>query len=199
MRWDFSPIVFIYTVNRGILFPGRGMFRGPCQVPKEKSKMKLKELLATVEGSAPADWHKMDSPTLYGWSWGTNSGGSFVEPRTFETLLVYRGDVDISIAMAVTVTRPFDEPWVHRFPSSDAESVVVALRYRGAVVYEWVHVVVDGGRYLLPMPNPGKVRRTYEVAKDSLPIARLLFYLFGIGGVHADLDGALKQARILVV
>src|SRR5262245_52374553 len=104
--------------------------------------MKLKELLATVERSAPADWHKMDSPTLYRWSWGTNGQGNFLEPRTFDTLLIYREDVDISMAMAATVTRPFDEPWVHKFASSDAESVAVALRYRGAVVYEWVHVVV---------------------------------------------------------
>src|SRR4051794_13628317 len=111
--------------------------------------MKLNDLLQTVEQSAPDDWHKMDFPTLYGWGEGDKGD----EPRTFETLLVYKQDLDVSIAMAATVNKPFEEPWVEEFPDSSAESVVVAFRYRGAIVYEWTCVIVDGGRYLMPMPD----------------------------------------------
>jgi hypothetical protein len=157
--------------------------------------MKLADLLKTVENSGPEQWHKMDSPTIYGW--GEVDEGRY-EPKTFETLLVCKEDVDVSLAMAATVNKPFQEPWAEKFPDSSAESVVVALRYRGAIVYEWTCVIVDGGRYLMPMPDR-KEKDEFELPKAKLPLARLLCQLHGPKGVHTELDGALQRAGIRVV
>src|SRR5438552_4194865 len=108
--------------------------------------MTLADLLNTVEGSAADDWHKLKVQTVYGWECGAH----WSVPNTCSELFILRSDIDVSLALVATVKAPFAEPWVQQFADPNATSVAVALRYRGAVVYTWTGVVVDGGRYLLP-------------------------------------------------
>jgi hypothetical protein len=160
--------------------------------------MTLDQVLGTVEGSADCDWHKMQSQTVYGWEWGQKQGQNYLEPKTHSKLLMYKPDIDISLAMDATVNDPFDEPWVQAFSDPRAVSVAVQLRFRGAIVYEWVFVVVDGGRYLLPMPHVTAAGR-YEVPLAKMPLARLFFLLYGVGGPHQDADAALAHAGVDII
>jgi hypothetical protein len=160
--------------------------------------MKLDDLIATVEKSMPDQWHKMESQTLYGWASGTMGEYPYIEAKTFDTLCVYKPDVDVSLAIGATVNETFEESWNKRFPDPIGRSLVVRLLYRGSPIYEWVFVSVDGGRYLLPMPE--RVGDdNFGVKKENLPLARLFFQLYGPAGVHDRLEDALKRAGVAVL
>jgi hypothetical protein len=159
--------------------------------------MTLDELLQMVESSDASGWHKFEVGTVYGWEYGQKGGQNYLEPKTHDVLAVYRNDIDISLVFAATVNEDFAEPWCQKFPSAKAQSVAVWLRYRGQLVYERVCVVVDGGRYLLPMPE--HVGGTFQVHQSQLPIARLLFDLFRPGGPLGPLESVLNVAGVAVV
>ncbi len=159
--------------------------------------MTLDEILKMIEGSTVTDWHKMNVSTTYGWTSGQDANGNYLEPNTHNYLAVFKPDVDVSIAFDATVADPYDEPWVRKFAAPRALSVAIWFRYRGAVVYEQVGVVVDGGRYLLPMPRP--VNQGFEVDQATLPLARLLFDLYGVGGPHQPVEDALAHAGVTIV
>jgi len=139
--------------------------------------MDLAAFLATVENSVFTDWHKMN-----------------VTP----VVAVYKPDIDISLAFACNVTDPFTEPWTQRFPDSHASSVQVWLRYKGQVVSTLNCVLVDGARYLVPLPeivNAGG----YRVPTAKMPMAELLFQLYGPAGVHTTAADALQHAQVAIV
>jgi len=156
--------------------------------------MNLPDFLKTVEQSDPSDWQKKQIQTVYGW----NYGDDWCVPNTCAELCVYKPDIDVTLAFAATVNEDFSEPWVTKFPNPHASSVAVVFRYRGAPVYELVGVVVDGGRYLLPMPA-AKGNGQYEVPRDKMPMAELLFQLSGVGGVHTSAADALRGAGVPIV
>lgn len=164
--------------------------------------MELHDLILTVESSSSDEWHRMDHHTLHGWEWGDrNINGEmypYIEPKTHHNLAVFKKDVDVSIVFGADVIKDFAEPWVQAFPDPKASSILVVLRYRGQVVFEWVFVVVDGGRYLLPLPKP-LGNGQYQFAQDKLPFARLMFALYGQGGVHHSLEDTLKRAGVTIV
>jgi hypothetical protein len=159
--------------------------------------MTLSDLINTVGSSSLGDWHRMELPTVYGWEWGRKQGQNYLEPKTHSKLAVYKPDVDISLAMDATVNEDFAESWTQKFSDPKASSVAICLRYRGSIVFEWVYVSVDGGRYLLPMPKP--VAGGYEVQKADLQIAQIFFELYGIGGPHQPVDAALQYAGVKIV
>jgi hypothetical protein len=156
--------------------------------------MTLADLLKTVEASATSDWHKLHIQTVYGWETGHN----WSVPNTFSELFIYKPDIDISLALVATEKQHYVDPWVTKFPDPYATAVAVALRYRGAVVYEWAGVTVDGGCYLLPMPDL-KAGGGYEVPKGTMTVAELLFQLYGPRGVHQSAGDALKRAGVPIV
>jgi hypothetical protein len=160
--------------------------------------MTLDQILQTVQGSAVADWYKTEAHTVYGWEWGTKGGQNYLEPVTHSKLLIYRPDIDVSLVMDATVTAQFQEPWATAFPDPNAESVAVQLRFRGSVVYDWLFVIVDGGRYLLPLPRP-VAGGGYELPQADLPLARLFFGLYGVTGVHKTVEAALAHAHVAIV
>ena len=88
-------------------------------------------------------------------------------------MAVYKKDVDISLVFAADLRdgRDFQEEWVRRFPDGHATLVVAAVRYRGAIVFEWTGVIADGGRYLLPLPEPRGDDGKFFVPKSKLPLA----------------------------
>lgn len=156
------------------------------------------EFLATIAGSTVEQWRRLNTQTMYGWEHGHNQRGNFIEPKTFELLAVFKNEIDISLAIGATVADDFEEPWTAKFADSSAHSVAVHFRFRGAVVYEWVGVYVDGGRYLLPMPTAAGAG-AYVVEQERMPLARLMFDLAQPGGVHTSLEDALNRAGIQVI
>ena len=91
--------------------------------------MTLDQVLHSVAGSAAADWHCMETHTVYGWEYGQKQGQNYLEPKTHSKLAVYKPDIDISLVMDATVNDPFVEPWVQKFPDKHAVSVAVQLRF----------------------------------------------------------------------
>jgi hypothetical protein len=151
----------------------------------------LDSLLEQVEMSSSDDWHKLDYHTPY----LPYCGGQNVLDTHYH-LAVFRPDVDISLAFGATVNSDFHEPWVESFPDPHATSVAVVLRYRGTPVYEWTFVTVDGGRYLVPMPQPPNAEGKYQISAGKLSFARLMFDLYGSGGVCCGVEEALRRAGI---
>jgi hypothetical protein len=156
--------------------------------------MTLDQLLEAVEGSRAEDWHVLAVDTIYRWEGGHEGGQNNLEPKLHDHLAIYRYDVGISLAFGATVNDEFAEDWVQEFPDSRARSAAVWLRYHGHLVFQWTCVVVDGGRYLLPLPDHADGR--FWVSQAGMPIARLLFDLFGPKGPHQPLESALKIAGI---
>jgi hypothetical protein len=178
-----------FEVNRDVI---------PKITTSLEHSMRLDDLIAIVENSSINDWQKLDVHTTYGWEWGQKQGQNYLEPKTHSKLAVFNADVDISLAMDATVTEDFAESWTQKFASPKASSVAIWLRYRGAVVHEWVYVVVDGGRYLLPMPAPDSAGG-YQIPNADLKIAQLFFDLYGVGGPHQTVSAALQHAGVKIV
>ena len=160
--------------------------------------MNLSTFLQTIENSTVGQWHKTDVQNVFQWECGKTNGQNYIAPKTFETLAVYKEDIDISLVMTGTINENFSESWTQPFPDADATSVAVFLRYRGAVVYQWVGVIVDGGRYLMPMPEANG-NGGYKVQRSSMPLARLLFGIYAPAGVHAQVEEALQRAGVPIL
>jgi hypothetical protein len=160
--------------------------------------MQHANLLSTVEQSTINDWHKMPVHTVCTWQYGQKQNQNYLEPQTHSNLAVYKPDIGISIAMGATVTENFAEQWVQNYSNPTARSVAIWLRYHGAVVHEWVYVVVDGGRYLVPMPETDG-SGGYHVQQTELSIAQLLFELHGVGGPHETVSDALQGSGVKIV
>lgn len=157
--------------------------------------MTLSEILETVYSSSAGDWEKLGGITFYTWVWGGKDG---LVPRYHDQLAVYTNDIDISLAFGGLVVGEFRDPWaVENFSSGEASSIAIWLRYRGEVVKESVGVVVDGERYLVPLPQ--YTQDGYMVVENQLPLARLLFDLYGSYGVHKTVEEVLKRAKIKIV
>ena len=160
--------------------------------------MRLDKLLTTIAESTATDWEKLDVPTEYN---GVCDNGEADEhqsagPSFHHTLAVYKPDIDVSLAYGAIVARPFQEPWTESF-RGPASTIAVWLRYRGAVVYEWVVASVDGGRCVLPLP--GMQGGRYVVQERDLPMAQLLFNLMSSVADDETLDMALQRAGLPVV
>lgn len=156
--------------------------------------MTLDELLGRVRTSSSDDWHKFVYRTPY-----VPYCGEYVDTNCY--LAIFKPDIDISLAYGAAIQPNFEEPWVMQFPDPHATSEAVVLRYQGTPVYECRNfVTVDGGRYLLPMPEvPSAKGGKYQISDDRLSFARLMFNLFGIGGASQTLEEVLRRADIEIV
>ena len=148
--------------------------------------MTLDQILSTVHESQVNDWHRTSHQTPY-------AG----EDRFHRSLAIYKPDVDVTIAYGAAVMNEFQEPWTDLYSDANATSVALVLQYRGQAIYEWTFVVVDGGRYLVPMPKfqNGK----YTVSQSEMQLARLFFGVYGVGGNYDTLESALGRGDVEIV
>lgn len=164
--------------------------------------MKLDELLTTVTRSYANEWHDIEHQVHYGWEYGEKNiaGGMYpyLEPNQHSNVAILKDDVDISLAFGAVINADFVEPWTQKFPDEKGTSIAVELRYRGQVVYDWVFVFVDGGRFLMPIPK--RDGKEFSITKDEFTFASLMFDIVELrqGATHT-LDGALQRAGIKVV
>ena len=159
--------------------------------------MTLENLLSTVSSSHPSDWHTMEDHTVYEWLYGTNPEGNFIEPKTHTGRAVYKPDIDVAFVWGASDTDSFEESWTREFPSPLASMVSIQLLYRGSPVHRWTGVLVDGSRYLLPLPTPDG-QGGYVIERSDLTIPELLFHLRGSGGAHNSVISALERAGVAV-
>lgn len=105
--------------------------------------MKLEELLKTIEESDASEWTVFDRPT-FAQDIQQISGGlhqvPWVEVHEHHSLLSYRSDLRISIALGLTHRTDFVEDWAQSFPDKHASSSWVDFRYNGVPVYRSLRI-----------------------------------------------------------
>ncbi len=112
--------------------------------------MRLRHILDFAEAGDTHWSPRNDIRTIAEWR---DSGGVW-KPIYHENLAICSSDIDISLAWgAVVDDRPFDSPWTSKFSYGAGPRCRVALRYRGAVVWDWDFLWVDRYECLIPVPN----------------------------------------------
>lgn len=137
--------------------------------------MTLNDIRTLVDNSSRSDWHKFA-----------------------EAMAILTEDIDVSLDWSETVNPNFTEPWHQNLPDPGASSVSVVLRHNGSPVDNWTFVIVDGGRYILPLPSPG-AGGGYELPSAMMPLGDLLFDLYHPGGASSTLTALLQRCSITVV
>lgn len=124
--------------------------------------MDLREFQRLISTSKQEDWTLIPC-------WGAGAGPSYLEKfdiwttgkgefsrfdvDSHSTLLSFRRDLQISVAYGITQNEDFREDWANSFPNSHAASAFVDFFYAKNLVYRDLYVAVDGGRFLVPLPN----------------------------------------------
>lgn len=142
--------------------------------------MTLDELFDTIEESEASDWTHIDRPVFAQDMQQLSGGGHavpWIEVDEHDSLLSFRHDLSISIALGLTHRKEFIENWAQGFPDKSASSVWVDFRYNGVPVFRALRVVVDGGRAGLPCPAPGSM----EVSERQYRVFELIDNVIGSG------------------
>lgn len=63
-----------------------------------------------------------------------------------------RDNPDISL-WKIRTDEAFSESWMNQYTDTTGKRLLIELRYRNTPVEEFVFVVVDGGRHIVPLPN----------------------------------------------
>lgn len=156
--------------------------------------MELESIWKIVESSECDDWNHIVT-------WGAGAGPSY-KPRfgvsEYDTtdnrgqeqtayniavdgpsdLLIYKDDVDLSIAYGVDRDPHWEGrmklifPYQDRFFDDDIRVSYVDLFWRGNLVDRVLHIIVDGGRCRLPAPD--EVDGEYVIEARELALARLV-------------------------
>lgn len=66
---------------------------------------------------------------------------------------IYAEDSLYQIVVDYDSREQFDEPWVRHYPDSKATKYPVYLQINGVTVHELLFISLDGGRYLVPLPE----------------------------------------------
>lgn len=125
--------------------------------------MTLDDLLTTITGSEPEQWHRVDS----GWvtymdrfsqvsSWHEGEERVWLEHTSHHSRAVYKPDIAIGMAWGLRRDpddQGFHEDWLERFADPNAWAAWLDVLYHGQPVDRRLYVVVDGGRCSLPLPE----------------------------------------------
>lgn len=142
--------------------------------------MTLEDLLKAIENSDPSDWNYITRPT-FAQDIQQVSGGHpvpWVEVDEHSSLLVFRPDLSITIAMGIRHLDEFYEDWARKgFADPGASSSWVDFRYNGVPVLRELLVHVDGARAGLPVPAHGSL----DIPSRQYAIWQLIDEITGSG------------------
>ncbi len=141
--------------------------------PTAEAHLTLEELMKAIEESDPSDWNYIQRPVFAQDIQHVSGGGHpvpWVEIEEHSSLLVFRKDLRISIAMGLRHSTEFLEDWAQKFPDKHATSTWVDFRYNGVPVLRELTVHVDGARAALPPPRIG----TMEISERQSNIWQLI-------------------------
>jgi hypothetical protein len=168
---------------------------------ERKTRMNLRELLNTVSGSSPEDWHGIGC-------WGHSSGPSYHDHlsyrgqsnvfhvKTHSDVAVYIPDVSITMAYGLDIAEGnYEQEWVKNFPNGNARIHYVDVFFNNALVYRDAYVAVDGGGILLPVPRRAD-NGDLEVAERACMFVKLLDSMSQSG---SEFDVSIKRAGFKVV
>src|SRR5437899_1133954 len=133
------------------------------------------EVIETVVGSDPGDWHRL-------------AGAHLLDPEAerppedgapYHSLAVYRPDPTISLLWGRSENKDFREKeWANRFADPVAQSVWLDVRYHGEPIFRVLMVSVDGGRCYPPLPS--RTGETRSVPSGYSRLVRLVQRLTGV-------------------
>jgi hypothetical protein len=95
----------------------------------------------------------------------------------------------------------FSEPWTDHFEDRRARSIYVEATYGGSLVLQDGFVIVDSGRYCLPLgrveenPTGQPDEAEYHVSQEQLVLGRLLH---AVGAASHDFDQGIVRAGFIV-
>lgn len=164
------------------------------------------QILAALAKSQPEDWYEIPA---------VSSGDSFLSTQSFWTRgeeivgvdekghyarAAYRPDVSLGLAWGLQYQDDFTEGWTDVFPDKSASSQFVDVLWNGMLVDRHLHVVVDGGRSAIPLPDRKLVDKQlvgYWLSARDHHLGRL------IAGIKGDIslstyDEYINRAGIVV-
>jgi hypothetical protein len=135
--------------------------------------MDLQTFLRHICQSTHKEWTKIEVPSF----------------TTYDEILSL--DLDLSVSIGIKEHRShFDEPWTKGFANPSASSSYIDLLWNGRPVHRLIGVWLDGGRAIVPIPEPS----TLEVTEQNETIFRLVDSLCGTGAY----DEYMRRAKIKV-
>lgn len=135
----------------------------------------VKNILGT---SYPNEWSYNDSQGVY----------------------TYKEDIDLTMKIKEDVRgnwEEFEEDWVRRFPDPSAKKIIVNVYYRSSIIEDYLFILVDGGRYILPPP---KTLVDLRISRFQYNLGRILScnYTFYKDYNLGEYDYKLNQAEITI-
>jgi hypothetical protein len=152
------------TVRAGVIYTRLGDTNIPVKesAPDEMIELMWRERFGF--GLTPLErMHRLLADTE---SWVSIDEDNYLYHREFPEFTIQRGK---------ELVDPFKEPWVDRFPDSNAYSFYVTLNYHTTVLDQIAFVVVDGGRYTIPLPTPVG---PHEYCMDSASVGFRIALIF---------------------
>ncbi|MBL0949275.1 MAG: hypothetical protein IBJ08_00920 [Pseudomonas sp.] len=168
--------------------------------------MNLSEFKRRICESEPEDWTVITC-------WGADSGPSFLdkldvwtngngefsglEIDSHSNVMSFKPDLQISVAYGMQHNDDFREEWANSFPDPHASSAYVDFFYAKNLVYRDIYVAVDGGRFLLPLPEQ-KIDSSYTVTGLTVTRERAAFFALLNGNDSRSYYECLRRAGIEV-
>jgi hypothetical protein len=144
--------------------------------------------------------------------WGASSGpsyrerieaeGTHVQVEAHSTVASLKSDLQVSLAWGFPHMRNFEEEWANSFPDRKASSHFLDFLFNGVLVFREVYVAVDGGRCMLPLPDPQTVPtpETKEITGCEISFDQCTFFrLLNSLESNVDFDDYVRRAGIRVV
>lgn len=154
----------------------------------------LHEIRSLVRNSSRADWHLIEEGPTYRNRFvsSTGSGDQWrLEEDSHHTVMVYRPDVDLTMAYGMTFDFRGDGPvrefaWSKVFPDKSVQIDMADIFWRGALIDRVDYAYVDGARGIVPM---GGGHQGLKVTSYERDVARLLHSLkSGFGSFESFFD-----------
>ena len=137
-----------------------------------------------VRRSAPGDWYKIEEGPTYRNRFGYSKGPGQrwrLEEDSHSTVLVYRPDVDLTIAYGMLRyhLQGKDEPeygWSQVFASASVRTGFADIFWGGSLIDRVDYAIVDDHQGVIPM---GRGRDGLQVTSFEVDVARLLHGIMG--------------------
>ena len=165
--------------------------------------MNLKNYEKLITETKESDWTKIPC-------WGAGSGPSYLnrfdvseavetgkacraqnlEIDSHSEYMSLKKNLLVSVAWGLTENNNFEEDWANKFPNPHASTGLIDFFYSGVLVYRDIYVLVDGGRYIIPLPDQKNNGAKLVITKPRYEFFKIL---------NDDRDDFLKNTGIEVV
>jgi hypothetical protein len=152
----------------------------------------LSSYMQMVLASELSDWTSIERPVfLQAVIAAQGNEQRCLEIEDHHSLFTLKSNLSVSIALGLERSGSFSETWATEFTDRNARAYYADLCFCGRPIVRVLCISVDGGRALLPPPNPGGL----QVPEDRKRLAKLIDGLEG----GTDFDDYFKQAKLKTI